>query len=525
MSLKGTTWIPVGPSPIQEGASQANGLVTSIAVNPNNANVIYQGTAGGGVWRTADGGTTWSPLFDHQLLLGIGEPGAIAIDPNNTDTLFVGTGQRVTFGTLNSGVFGPPDLSQGLFKSTDAGASWIQLGSRFPDGNTGNAINFVGQSINVVIVDPANSNTLYLASTSGFFRSGDGGLNWTAGANINTDTRSLVLDTSSSPAARILYAGVSGQGVFTSTDGGATWTQILSAATGAVQTALGATPGAGFNKVVVDIAPPTSPPSPGGVQVLYASLEGTGGAPDPVGVFLSTDQGANWTQRTATGMPTRTQGGYSFHMAVDPASPGDGNNDIIYFGAVGLAKSTNSGTSFTSLAVPHSDCHAWAFFRQPSPTPSIVYSGNDGGLARSIDGGTTWTSLSGGGLQTGLLFNVDVRPDATASVIVGAAQDNGLLTTSGVASPSWSGPQGGDGFDVAYDGVTAGRLYGTSGFWPAPCTRVFVSNADGTDLPSTVPSAQDVTPWGTTSDQSCGIFPITTDPGNAGVVYVSGNCH
>jgi hypothetical protein len=523
MSLTGTIWAPIGPSPILQGATQVNGLVSAIAVNPNNSNLIYQGTAGGGVWRTTDGGTTWRPLFDHQLTLGIGEPSAIAIDPTNTDTIYVGTGQRITLGTGNAAVFGPPDLSQGLFKSTDGGGSWIQLGSGFPAGNTGNALTFVGQSINVVIVDPASPNTLYLACTAGVFRSIDGGQNWTRGTGFAADTRSLVLDTSSPANARILYAGVSGQGVFTSTDGGGTWNRILSATTPAVQTALGGTAGAGFNKVVVDIAPPTSPPNAAGVQVLYVSLEGTGGAPDPVGVFRSTDQGGTWTQRSATGMPTNTQGGYSFHMAVDPASPGDGNNDIIYFGAVGLAKSTDSGLNFAGLAVPHSDCHAWAFFPQPSPTPSVVYSGNDGGLVRSTDGGTTWQPLASGGLQTGLIYNIDIRPDATGSVIVGAAQDNGLLTTAGVAAPAWSSPEGGDGFDVAYDGVTAGRVYGTSGFWPAPCTRVFASGVDGTDFPPTVPSPREITPWGTASDQNCGVFPITGDPSNAGVVYASGN--
>ena len=85
-------------------------------------------------------------------------------------------------------------------------------------------------------------------------------------------------------------------------------------------------------------------------------MQGTG-ANNPVGVFLSTNQGLTWTQQTATGMPTNTQGGYSFHMAVDPASPGDGANDIIYFGAVKMAKSTDSGATFTALSVLHADTH------------------------------------------------------------------------------------------------------------------------------------------------------------------------
>ena len=126
----------------------------------------------------------------------------------------------------------------GLFKSTDGGASWVRLGAGYPSGNVGNAIQFANQSINVIIVDPANSNVVYLATVSGFFRSTDGGLNWTAGANGGGDARSLVLDTSTPAASRILYAGISGRGVFRSNDGGQNWTQILSGATAVVANAL-----------------------------------------------------------------------------------------------------------------------------------------------------------------------------------------------------------------------------------------------------------------------------------------------
>jgi photosystem II stability/assembly factor-like uncharacterized protein len=516
VSLSGTVWTPIGPSPISQAARQDNGLTSSIAINPNDGDVIYQGTAGGGVWRTTDGGATWTPIFDRQISLGVGEPSAVAIDPSDTSIIYVGTSGRIT-----------PQRQAGLFKSTDGGASCIRLGSGYPAGNIGNANQFFNQSVNVIIVDPANSAIVYLASTSGVFRSTDGGLNWAQGVGSAGDARSLVLDASSPAAARILYAGINNRGVFQSTDGGQNWTPIpiLGAATPAVAAALAAPtvpPGAGFSKVVVDIAPPTSPPNAGGVQVLYAALQGTGGAPDPLGLFMSTDQGATWTQRAAAGMPTNTQGGYSFHMAVDPGSPGDGANDIIYFGCVGQARSTDSGASFTGLAGLHVDTHAWAFFRQPSPTPSIVYSGNDGGIYRSTDGGATWTALNAGGLQTGLFYNIAVKPDATASVTLGALQDNGLQTTAGVASPAWSTPQGGDGWDVAYDGVTANRVYGTSGFWtPAPCTRVFFSAVDGTDFSPT--AARDITPWGTATDQGCYLASITTDPSAAGIVYASGN--
>jgi hypothetical protein len=464
------------------------------------------------VWRTLDGGAAWTPIFDRQIALGIGEPAGIAIDPNDTSIIYVGTSSRVT-----------PQAQAGLYKSTDGGASSIRLGSGYPAGNVGNATQFVNQNINVIIVDPANSQTLYLSSSSGVFRSTDSGQNWTLGVGSNGDARSLVLDRSSPASARILYAGITNRGLFQSTDGGQNWLQILGPATPQVVAALGGAPGAAFSKVVVDLAPPTSPPNAAGIQVIYVALSGQGGAPDPVGLFLSTDQGANWAQRGAAGMPTNTQGGYSFHIAVDPASPGNGANDTVYVGCVGQGRSNDSGANFTGLTGLHADTHAWAFFPQPSPTPSVVYCGNDGGIYRSTDNGATWTSRNGGGLQTGLFYNITVRPDATASVTVGALQDNGLQTTSGVASPGWQTSQGGDGWDAAYDGVTAGRLYGTSGFWPNPCTRVFVSTADGTDFPPTVPSAQDITPWGTATDQGCYLASIACDPSAAGIVYASGN--
>jgi hypothetical protein len=506
MSLKGTVWAPIGPSPISQGANPVNGLVSAIAVNPANPNVIYIGTAGGGAWRSDDGGASWFPLFDRQLSLAVGEPGALAIDPNNTDVVYLGTSARVA-----------AQPQAGLFKSTDGGASWILLGLGYPSGNTGNALQLILQWINVIIVDSADSNTLYLASTSGCFRSIDGGRNWTAGVNAGGDARSLVLDRSTPAGARILYAGISGRGVFRSNDGGQNWTQILSAATPAVAAAVGAAP-ASFRKAIVGLAPPSSPPHPSGVQVLYAALEGIGGAPDPVGVFLSTDQGANWTQRTATGMPTGTQGGYSFHMAVDPGSPGDGTNDIIYFGAVGHARSSDSGNTFTALAGLHADNHSWAFFPQPSPTPSIVFCGNDGGLYRSIDGGATWTPLSAGGLQTGLFYNLDMRPDATGSNNVGALQDNGTQTRVGATGRGWVAAQGGDGWDVVYDGTIAGRVYCTSGFWsPAPCTRIWRSTDDGASFPT------EITPWGTASDAGCYLGPLATDPSAGGILYASGS--
>ena len=463
MSLNGTVWAPIGPSPIDQGAISANGLVTAIAVNPNNPDIIFIGTQWGGVWRTRDGGTTWTPIFDRAPSLGVGEPGAIAIDPTNSDILYVGTSNRN--GSQFSGDATQPPA--GLFKSVDGGASWIRLGSGYPLSTPSNADILFDQVINVVIVDPADSQIIYLASNSGLFVSIDGGLNWTQGTAPFGDARSLVLDQTSPTAARILFAGVTGVGVVQSTNGGQNGSQSLTPPTRRCPAASRAADFSGFRKVVVALAPPTSPPNAAGIQVLYATMVGTGvafTAPDCIGLFQSTNQGGAWTTRATAAVLGAAVGtsyrGYACHMAVDPASPGDGVGDTLYLGTLGQARSTDAGSSFVGLGGLHADTHAWGFAPQAGPL-SVVYCGNDGGIFRCT-GGVNFTSLNGGGFQATLFYNLDVKPDATASVTLGALQDNGIVTTAGAVAPTWKMGAGGDGFDVAHDGQMAAQVYGRS---------------------------------------------------------------
>lgn len=526
MSLTGTVWVPIGPSPIDQGAITANGQVTAIAIHPNNPNIIYIGTAWGGVWLTKDGGATWTPLFDRAPSLGVGEPAGIAIDPVDASIIYVGSSSRD--GSQFSGESTQPPA--GLFKSTDGGGSWVRLGSGYPSSVPSNANQFFSQIINIVIVDPADHLVVYLASNFGVFVSRDGGLNWTKGALPGGDVRSLVLDLTSPAAARILYAGVTGQGVFRSNDGGQTWTSILSGATTVVANELNTagTPGGAarsVGKFIIALAPPLSPPAPGGIQVLYATIQGRPlnrpplptDAPDPIGVFRSTDQGLSWTLQTphnagippGSGMPLNTQGGYSFHMAVDPASPGDGINDIIYFGCVGQARSTDSGLTFTPLSGLHADTHAWSFAPQPGPF-SIVYCGNDGGIFRGT-GGTAFTSLNAGGLQTALFYNLDVKRDATASVTLGALQDNGIVTNAPPAAfPTWTMGVGGDGFDIVHDGQNASKAYGRSN------ANIFRSTDNGNSYATISP------PW-PAAESGVYLAAVAADPSTDGSVYASSN--
>jgi photosystem II stability/assembly factor-like uncharacterized protein len=528
MSLNGRVWAPIGPSPINQGSITANGQVTAIAVHPSDPNTVYIGTAWGGVWLTRNGGAAWTPIFDRAPALGIGEPAGIAIDPVNPGIIYVGTSNRD--GSQFSGEATQP--TAGLFKSRDGGGSWVRLGSGYPSSAPSNANQFFGQVINIVIVDPANHLVVYLATNAGVFVSSDGGLNWAPGTLPVADVRSLVLDPTSPVAARILYAGVTSRGIFRSNDGGQTWTSILSGATPVVANELNSAgilggPARTIGKFIVALSPPTSTPAAGGIQVLYATMEGQPlnrprqptDAPDPVGVFRSTDQGLTWTLQTpagsgippGVGMPLNTQGGYSFHMAVDPASPGDGSNDIIYFGAVRQARSTDSGQTFTPLTGLHADTHAWAFVPQPGPS-SMVYCGNDGGIYRST-GGTAFTSLNGNGLQTALFYNLDVKRDPTASVTLGALQDNGIVTNAApTAFPAWTDGVGGDGFDVAHDGQNATKVYGRSN------ANIFRSTNDGNSYSSISP------PW-SVAESNVYLSAVAADPSTDGTVYAGSNAN
>jgi hypothetical protein len=490
MTVQGTVWQPVGPSPIDAGRED-NGTVTCIVVHPSNPAIIYRGTNSGGVWKTIDGGGSWTPLFDHEDGRGVGEAGGIALDPNDLDVVYLGISDHV-FQRSFSVPFIDTIIRRGLYRSVDGGASWVLLGSGFPAGNNGNGNVFANLSITEVIVDPADSNTIYVGAGNGVYVSRNRGLTWTRGTGLSASVDSVELDRTSPTAARVLYAGVTGSGAFKSINGGASWTSVL--------------PPAGAEKVIVRLAPPTSPANAGGIQVVYCCAASGGFTSGITTLFISTDAGVTWTPTTGTNIPGVSYTGYALAMSVDPASPGDGSNDIVYVGTRDQGVSTNSGASFTSIGGLHSDTHAWAF---APGTPSVVFCGTDGGCMRSADRGGTWTSLNAGGVQTPLFYNVDGKPDNTSSSALGTLQDNGILRDIG--AKVWRNTRGGDGWDVVYDIGTANRAYGaTNG-------GVFVSTDDGQNW------AGVAMPWAAPEDDGSYINSFAVDPSNTGVVYVTGS--
>ncbi|MFZ0678070.1 choice-of-anchor D domain-containing protein [Candidatus Binatus sp.] len=530
-SVTGLVWKPLGPSGITAGSSIWNGRVDAIAINPNNPSVIYLGATDGGIWKTIDAGATWTPTTDHETMLGIGEPGAIAIDPNNTDTIYAGSSSFLK----DTGAQGTQvNTTIGILKSTDGGGSWITLGSGFPASNVGNASQFVNQNIFQIAVDPANSNDLYLAAGSGLYFSTDAGQNWTVGTGSSGDQAdSLGFDASSPTASRVLFAGVRGLGILQSTNSGVSWTQSLNSSTPAVATQLAAhstlTSTAGIGKVAISLAPPTAVPNPAGVQVVYATIEGTGGnfpitgSPytNILGIFETADQGATWTFQ---GTGPNSGGGvcqcfYTNTIAVDPASPGDGVSDIIYWGGTDTWISTNSGVAFSDVTNGiHADSHSWAFVKG---TPSIVYAGNDGGIWRSLDMGATWTGTGGptptinaGGLSIGLLYHMDIKRNATADVTLGAFQDNGIAEWTGV--PEWVNTLGGDGCNVVFGQV----LTDVADAYAMVDNGPYMSGDSGgtwSYIVNNIPNNPNVNQQPQTFANS-----LTVDPNNAGVLYFGG---
>jgi len=288
-----------------------------------------------------------------------------------------------------------------------------------------------------------------------------------------------------------------------STNGGQNWTQVLNSATSVVAAALAthvAAPPAkapSIGKVAVALAPPAASPNPAGVQVVYVTIEGRGGnfIPSPytpiLGIFQTTNQGGTWNQRSATGIG-QCQCFYTNTIAVDPASPGDGSNDIILWGGTNSFRSTDSGSTFSDVTNGiHSDSHEWAFVPQPS-APSIIYAGNDGGIWRSVDSGGSWTgagvgtpaTINSGGLQTEMLYHMDVKRDATATVNLGALQDNGTAQWKG--SNTWLKTMGGDGLVTVFDDVNLSTAYAINNGGPTKST----SNGDSgswVDITNNIP--------------------------------------
>ena len=449
-ALAATSWTAIGPAPT--GATpntdvfgSNSGRVTALAFDASN-NILYAGAAEGGLWKTADGGSTWAPLTDNQPSLAVG---AIAIDPTRPQTLYVGTGEPNNNG---DGYYGA-----GILKTTDGGVSWTLLGADAATFGGGRYATHYGTTISRIALDPNNAQHILVGASNGFWFSPDGGATWArTGLNVlgSRQVSNVVVDSSTSPST-VLVAygdsfGATGNGLYRSTDGGLTFG-------GARYGAGGLPTGANVGRISLAQAPSRA-------QRLYFV------AADPLssaslGLWQSDDHGATWQRKTlaaaggadlfgADSAPDNQQGFYDQVIEVDPTNP-----DTVYVGGINVWKSTDGGASFPDLTnvyttntfTPHPDQHAILFHG------GALYLGNDGGVYSSTDGEASWHDDNGNLAITQFCGGSTSANFTTNPVVWGGTQDNGMQKYT--SSMIWTKPFGGDGGFTANDPANPAVAY------------------------------------------------------------------
>lgn len=459
-------WTPLGPAPIPNGqttgVSQAvSGRVTAIVVHPTNENIVYVGTAQGGVYRSLNGGTSWTPLMDTALSLAIG---SIALDPLDPTTLFIGTGE----GNLSADSF----FGVGLYIIKNADTTPQLLGPFNKDGSNNDI--FTGRAITRVIVSPTNDNIVFVSTTSGIGGIGADSIPSVIAANLpsrglyrSTNIMSAnptftkltvqpanggnrgITDIAMDPGnPNVLLAGVNGFSTG-GNDGGIwrtanaldpvpTWTnqQVVGTATATIQIRFAVNR---VNNVTTVLAATGESPVPNGSNC---------GAPG--WVRRSTDGGITFgLGLIQTSGFCNSQCFYDMSPAMDPT-----NSNIIYLGGSANADTnppratcrsnvltrTLDGTNFTRIDTGlHADTHAVAV--APS-NPNVVYFGSDGGVWRSSNQGTTWSSINTAGFNATQFQSISTHP-ADRNFSIGGTQDNG--TNFFQPDGTWTRADFGDG--------------------------------------------------------------------------------
>ncbi|HTX18412.1 MAG TPA: FlgD immunoglobulin-like domain containing protein [Bacteroidota bacterium] len=435
MKTQTTTWFPLGPGNI-------GGRVRAIVVNPSDTDQIIAGSVSGGIWKSTDGGASWTSKSDTLNFEAIG---CLLIDPSNNNTVYAGTGE----GWLNlDAVYGG-----GIYKSTDFGESWTLLSSTSGSAaqNFRNVMKMTSDPSGNIYAATKNYTYEYgggsYTTSGGLYMSSDQGASWTKISSTTTSTNYFnPCDVIALTSTIIMYAveanGPTLGGIYRTTNGGGFWSKVSSSL-----------PTSGYGRIALAQDPNNS-------SVLYAAFEsldttpaGDGGLK---GIFKSTDGGATWTQLNtppkiaSTGNTSyfRDQGWYDNVIAVDP-----NNSSNIYLGGVDMMKSTDGGSTWNQLTYwysgygspyVHADHHAIVFVRS---SPNTIIDGNDGGIYKTTDGGASWSNLNNGLAITQFYGGAVYKTGAT---YYGGTQDNGHLKFSGTGS-TWTEAVGGDGGYAAQD--------------------------------------------------------------------------
>jgi photosystem II stability/assembly factor-like uncharacterized protein len=464
--LRAFRWRSIGPA-------NMGGRIDDIAVVESNPSIYYIGFATGGVWKTVNNGTTFTPIFDTYPTSSIGD---IAVHQANPDIVWVGTGEP---NNRQSSSFG-----DGVYKSTDAGKTFVNVGLSET------------QSIGRIVLDPKDTTVAYVAAVGhlfgpnperGLYKTTDGGKTWRNLKPIDHDTG--FIDVAMHPTdPRVLFAasyqrrrvpwgfngGGPGSGLWKTTDAGRTWTRIAG----------GGFPEGLLGRIGVEVS--RSKPN-----VVYAQVEvgpsagagagvtadgkpqepGAGGfgggggqaqprqdePPDPKrsGVWRSDDGGKTW--RIMSNNNNRPM--YYSQIRIDPTT-----DQIVYTMGAPFYKSTDGGKTFRTVAgIAHGDHHA--LWINPRDNQHLVL-GNDGGLDVSYDQGETWDFINTMAVSQFYAISVDMR---RPYYVCGGLQDNGswcgpsaTRSTTGILNSDWYRIGGGDGFYTQSDPTDHTVVYAES---------------------------------------------------------------
>ena len=426
-SSRAANWTFMGPTNptgyVNNGSGHSpggSGRINAIAIDPNNSNIIWVGTPAGGLWKTTNGGTSWNIITDQFDNMGIS---AIAINYNNTNIMYIGTGDRD----------GGDAYSTGVLKSTDGGATWNTTAVTFSKSQ--------GAKCTDILMHPTNPDILFASFNGLVYRTTNGF------SSKSTVQNTVIMDMEFKPGdPNTVYSA--GSSFYKSTNGGTSFTKITSGL-----------PTSGVQRMEIAVSADASSK----VWILAGSSADQG----MKGVYLSTNSGGSFSTKysSSTGNllgwnanPTNNKGAggqafYDLSIAVNP-----NNASEIFVGGVNLYKSTDGGSSWSCSAYwldnsgysyAHADYHTIEYLNG-----STLYVGNDGGIFKSTNNGSSWTDKSSDlGIAQVARFGLSATDPG---FIMTGMQDNG---TNKLDGGTWSIVYGGDGCETAVDPTDNSIVY------------------------------------------------------------------
>ncbi len=379
------------------GPAAYSGRISDLAVNPENPSEYYVGVASGGLWKTENHGTTFKPIFDNQAVYSIG---CLAMDPNNSNVVWVGTGENNSQRNLAYG--------DGVYKTTDGGKTFTNMGLK------------TSRQIGKIMIDPRNSNTVYVAAQGqawgpggerGLYKTVDGGKNWervlhvsenTGISDMEMDPRNPdILYAVAHQRERRVFSKINGgpeSALYKSVDGGANWTKLKKGL-----------PRGDVGRIGIAL-------SPANPDILYAVIELPG---SKSGFYRSSDMGESWEKRSDKGTSSPQ---YYNEVFADPVNP-----NLVILMDTRNSLSEDGGKTWTRIEGSNKHVDNHVIWIDPNNTDHYLV-GCDGGLYETYDRAKTWQFKSN--LPITQYYHVRTDNDYPFYNVYGGAQDNG----------SWFGP-------------------------------------------------------------------------------------